>query len=58
MKKTIMIDNVGLFPERISACKKYFRVIAFKSSLVFMPDRIKRHFIKDNCKNRAGNYQF
>ncbi len=58
MKMTIMIDNVGLFLKRISTRKKYFSVIAFKCSLAFMPDETKRYFIKHNCKNRAGNYQF
>lgn len=53
-----MFDNAGLFLKRISACNKYFRVSMFKRSLVFMPDEIKRYFIKHNCKNRAGNYQF
>lgn len=58
MKKTIMFDNAGLFLKRISACNKYFRVSTFKYSFAFMPDKIKRHFIKHNCKNCAGNYQF
>lgn len=58
MKKTIMFDNARLFLERISACNKYFRVSTFKCSFAFMPDEIKRYFIKHNCKNRTGNYQF
>ena len=58
MKKTIMFDNAGLFLKRISSCGKYFRVSTFRCSLAFMPDKIKRHFINHNCKNRAGNYQF
>ncbi len=53
-----MFDNAWLFPKRISTRKKYFSVIAFKRSLAFVPNETIRHFIKHNCKNRAGNYQF